>query len=189
MDLDPKVFVVSGPSGAGKGTLTEILLKRVPSLTRSVSVTTRKPRPGEQDGVDYHFVSLEQFKKHLENNDFLESAEVHCNYYGTLRSTVTQELKDGKDVVLVIDVQGAASVQEKMPEAVLIFIKPPSMDKLTERLTYRNTETEEELRNRLRNAETEMKLAKMYDYVIINDEVDKAAEELIRIVQAERAKS
>jgi len=189
MDADPKVFVISGPSGAGKGTLTEKLLERVPSLTRSVSATTRKPRPGEVNGVDYFFETEEEFKEHLRNDDFLEWAIVHDNYYGTLKSAVNQKLEAGKDVVMVIDVQGATSVKKKMPEAVLIFIEPPSIEELIERLRLRNTETEAELERRIKNAETEMMLAKTYDYVVINDDVERAAEELVNIVQSERAKN
>jgi len=186
MDTDPKVFVISGPSGAGKGTLTAELLKRVPSITRSISATTRKPRPGEVDGVDYYFLSEDEFKQRIEKGDFLEWAVVHGNYYGTLKSTVEKELANGKDVALVIDVQGAASVKEKMPEAVLIFIEPPSMAELVKRLELRNTETEAELARRLKNAEAEMLLAKTYDYVVINDEIERAANELIEIVRAEK---
>lgn len=186
MDSDPKVFVISGPSGAGKGTLTEILLKRVPSLTRSVSATTRKPRPGEAHGVDYYFLAEDEFKKHIERGDFLEWATVHGNFYGTLKSAVDKELAAGKDVVMVIDVQGAASIKEKMPEAILIFIEPPSMEELIQRLTLRNTETDAELQERLKNAEKEMELAKNYDYVVINDEVERAVDELVNIVKAKK---
>ncbi len=189
MDTDPKVFVISGPSGAGKGTLTEILLKRVPSLARSVSATTRKPRPGEVDGVDYYFLTKEEFKKHIEDNDFLEWAVVHDNYYGTLRSMVDKELAVGRDVVMVIDVQGAANVKNKMPDAVTIFVEPPSMEELVKRLKLRNTESEAELARRLKNAEAEMMLAKNYDYVVINDDVDRAAGELVSIVEAEKIKN
>ncbi|MHB8842363.1 MAG: guanylate kinase [Candidatus Aquicultor sp.] len=186
MDSDPKVFVISGPSGAGKGTLTDELLKRVPSLTRSVSATTRKPRPGEVNEVDYYFLAEDELKDHIRQGDFLEWAMVHGNYYGTLKSVVKKELESGKDVVMVIDVQGAASIKEKMPEAISIFIEPPSMAELVERLRLRNTETDAELRERLKNAETEMELAKNYDYVVINDDVEKAVDELVDIVKAEK---
>ncbi len=186
MDSELKVFVISGPSGAGKGTLTDELFKRVPSLTRSVSATTRKPRPGEVNEVDYYFLAEEEFKDHIRQGDFLEWAMVHGNYYGTLKSVVKKELESGKDVVMVIDVQGAASIKEKMPEAISIFIEPPSMEELAERLRLRNTETDAELRERLKNAETEMELAKNYDYVVINDDVEKAVDELVDIVKAEK---
>jgi len=186
MDSDPKVFVISGPSGAGKGTLTDELLKRVPSLTRSVSATTRKPRPGEVNGVDYYFLDEDEFKDRIFQGGFLEWAMVHGNYYGTLKSVVKEEFSSGKDVVMVIDVQGAASIKEKMPEAVRIFIEPPSIAELVQRLKLRNTETTAELQERLKNAETEMGLAGNYDYVVINDDVERAVDELVGIVKAEK---
>lgn len=185
MDINPKVFIISGPSGAGKGTLTVELLRRVPSLTRSISVTTRKPRPGEIEGFDYYFVTEKEFKDYIENDDFLEWALVHGNYYGTLRSTVERELGSEHSVVLVIDVQGAATIRKKMPKAVLIFIEPPSIEELIKRLKGRNTENEAELARRIKNAEAEMELAKEYDYVVINDDVKKATEKLIEIVRTE----
>ena len=189
MGAGRKVFVISGPSGAGKGTLTEILLKRVPSLSRSISATTRRPRPGEINGVDYYFLTDEEFDKHIENGDFLEWAMVHGNRYGTLRSAVENKLAEGKDVVMVIDVQGAASIKRKMPDAVLIFIKPPSIEELVKRLKVRNTETQAELARRIKNAEAEMELAKTYDYVVINDDVNRAAEELVGIVESLKNKN
>ena len=189
MDADPKVFVISGPSGAGKGTLTTEVLKRVPSLARSISVTTRRPRPAEKNGVDYYFVTADEFREHIRKNDFLEWAKVHGNYYGTLKSIVEKELAAGKDVVMVIDVQGAISVKKMMPEAVLIFIKPPSMEELRKRLKERKTENEAELERRMKNAEAEMKLAKLYDFVVINDDVNRATDELVGIIQSIRSKS
>jgi guanylate kinase len=168
-----------------KRQLTAELLKKVPSLTHSISATTRKPRPGEVDGVDYYFLTNEEFDEHIKNSDFLEWANVHTNRYGTLKSAVKEKLAQGHGVVLEIDVQGGTSVKEQMPEAVLIFIEPPSIEELERRLRGRNTESEEQLKCRLANAIGEMKLAKKYNYVVINDDVKKAVDELVEIVKGQ----
>ncbi|MCL5292648.1 MAG: guanylate kinase [Actinobacteria bacterium] len=189
MDADPKLFVISGPSGAGKGTLVAELLRRVPSVSRAVTSTTRRPRPDEQEGVHYYFLTKEEFERGRDRGDFLEWALVHGYYYATPRAEVERKLGEGFDVVLVIDVQGAARVKEIMPEACLIFIEPPSMAELVERLKRRETETKEELEIRISAAALEMALAKKYDYVVINDEVRRAANELIEIVERVRKRN
>ena len=175
------LFVISGPSGVGKGTLRKELFKRIEGLTYSVSCTTRQPRAGEQDGVDYKFINLEAFMSYVEENKFLEWAKVHGNYYGTLESDVRKLLDEGHDVVLEIDVQGALQVKNKMPEAILIFIMPPSEEELVRRLDRRGTESDRELEERIRNAKREILESKRYDFIVVNDDLESAVKELEQI--------
>ncbi|MBQ9419700.1 MAG: guanylate kinase [Synergistaceae bacterium] len=180
--MSSKLFVLSGPSGVGKGTLREHALNDAKNLVYSISCTTRQPRDGEADGVQYRFITHEKFQEWIGKNLFLEYAHVHSDYYGTLKADVVRELDAGNDVLLEIDVQGAFQVREKMPEAVLIFIAPPSADELESRLRNRHTESEEALKIRLSNAVKELKLQDKYDYVIVNDDLEKASEELRKII-------
>ena len=177
-----KLFVLSGPSGVGKGTLREHALNNAPNLKYSISCTTRKPREGETDGVEYRFISHTKFQEYISQGLFLEYAHVHEDYYGTLKSDVMSELEAGHDVLLEIDVQGALKVKEIMPEAVLIFVAPPSVEVLTQRLTGRGTESSSSLEVRLSNALKEIALKDKYDYVIVNDDLDSACEELRKII-------
>lgn len=176
------LFIVSGPSGAGKGTLVERLLRRVPDVWVSCSVTTRRPRADEVDGVSYTFVSDEQFDSLIETNGLLEWAEVHGNRYGTPRAQVQEMISQGRSVVLEIDPQGAFQVYAKMPESVLIFIAPPSMEVLAERLAKRASETEEQVAQRMKTAEEELELVNKYAHVVINDDVERASDELAGII-------
>ena len=176
-----KLFVLSGPSGVGKGTLREHALKNFDNLVYSISCTTREPREGETNGVEYRFISREEFERGINQNLFLEHARVHENYYGTLKSDVIQELDTGKNVLLEIDVQGALQVREKMNKAILIFIAPPSLEELSRRLINRHTESQHDLRVRLSNAEKELKLADKYDYIVVNDDLEKASRKLQEI--------
>ena len=178
------MFIVSGPSGAGKGTLVRALLDRVPGLWLSVSATTRLPRPGEVDGVDYYFITPEHFDGLVAADGFLEWAEVHTNRYGTLRSTVEEHSSVGEQVILEIDPQGAAQVKAAMPSAVLVFVEPPSFEELRRRLVGRGSETPEQIERRLRTAVDELKIAGTYDYVVINDDVVRATTELAHIVES-----
>ena len=180
-----KLFVISGPSGAGKGTLRERALSDIQNLVYSISCTTRQPREGEVDGVQYRFVTHEKFKEDIAKNLFLEYAHVHADFYGTLKDDVLRELNSGNDVLLEIDVQGALQVREKMPEAILIFIAPPSVDELEKRLRDRHTETEENLKLRLSNAVKELELKDKYDFVIINDDLETASRELRNLIKNE----
>lgn len=182
------LFVISGPSGVGKGTLRKELFRRLGRLSYSVSCTTRAPRTGEKDGVDYFFLDRETFDELLSRGAFLEWAEVHGNLYGTLEETVKNSLAEGKDVILEIDVQGAIQVKEHMPEAVLIFIAPPGENELVRRLNQRGTEREQELKRRLENARKELNAASDYDHIIINDDIDRASSELEDIVKSYRNK-
>jgi len=182
------LFVISGPSGVGKGTLREKLFQYIPDLYYSVSVTTRKPRKNEEEGKDYFFVDEDKFKKYIKEDKFAEWALVHGDYKGTLLTTIDQNLKQGKDLVLEIDVQGAIQLKNKFPEGIFIFVAPPSWEKLENRLRGRKTEGEDELKKRLKNAHYELKQIKYYNYLIINNHFEKALEELRAIIISERCK-
>ena len=182
------LFVVSSPSGGGKGTLIQRVLKKVPNLSYSVSFTTRAPRNGEVNGREYFFVTPEQFQVMVAANEFLEWAHVHSKQYGTARQQVGREISEGRDIILEVDVQGAASVRALMADSVSIFILPPSFEVLKQRLQARGTDSPEELDLRLRNAPTELKDYSAFQYVILNDDVDRAANQMAAIVHAERAR-
>ena len=181
-----KVFVITGPSGVGKGTLIEQLLERVPELELSTSATTREPRPGEVDGRDYFFLTPEDFRRRLEAGDFLEHASYSGNYYGTLKEEVERRLAEGRSVVLEIEVQGARQVRDELgDEAVLIFIAPPDEKVLRERLEGRGTDSPEAIEQRLRTAEVELGARSEFPLEVVNDEVQKAASQLERLVRGE----
>ena len=180
------LLVVSGASGTGKGTLLERLLKDDPTCAFSVSATTREPRENEIPDVHYHFISDAEYDKLLQEDAFLEHADVHTARYGTLKSEVFDRMERGQNVVLDIDVQGALQVMERCPGCVSLFILPPSFAELRRRLEGRGTETQEKIEIRLRNAREEVKLVDKYQYVIVNDEVDAAVERIKAIVNAEK---
>lgn len=182
------LLVVSGPSGCGKGTICKKLFKRNDELIFSVSATTRKPRVGEKDGVNYYFIDKEKFQDMVENNEFLEYAHVHNNYYGTPKRFVLDEIEKGEVVVLEIDVQGALQVKEAYPEAVFIFLLPPSMNELKNRIVKRGTETEKDIGIRLNNASEELNFVDEYDYFVVNDIVIDAVEKIESIITAEKLK-
>jgi guanylate kinase len=177
------VFVITGPSGVGKGTLIRGLLERIPELELSTSATTRKPRPGEQDGVDYHFLTPEQFAARVESGDFVEHATYSGNMYGTLRSELERRAKAGHPVVLEIEVQGARQVRQAIPEAVAVFIVPPSLDALRTRLVGRGTDSPDEVDERLRTAERELEAQPEFAHVVVNDRLEQATDELEGIVR------
>lgn len=180
------LIIISSPSGGGKGTLIREVLDRVPNMGYSVSFTTRAPRHGEEDGKHYHFVSEAEFEAYKNKGGFLESAEVHGNHYGTSLEQIGKITDAGNDVILEIDVQGAASVLFKVPEAVSIFILPPSFEVLRARLTARATEGAEDLQLRLKNSQREVMEYSHFRYVVVNDEVDAAARKIAAIILAER---
>ena len=179
--------VISGPSGVGKGTIIKRLFEIEEDLYFSVSATTRKPRPGEIDGVHYSFKTVEEFERDIENGEMLEHATFNGNYYGTPRSAIEQKLSEGKDIVLDIEIQGAKNVKKMMQEAVLVYLLPPSIEELKRRLVGRNTEDAETIAGRLHTARLELNEApELYDYFIVNDLVDTAAIKIKDIIEGER---
>lgn len=179
------LFVLSGPSGVGKGTVRKALFEKNINLQYSISVTTRQPREGERNGIDYFFKTKEEFEQMIEENKLLEWAQFVGNYYGTPVDYVRETLDSGKDVFLEIEVQGAMQVRHSFPEAVLIFLIPPSLEELKNRIIGRGTETEEIVKGRLDTAKVEIEMMNAYDYVVVNDQVEKACERIESIVQAE----
>ena len=179
-----RLLVISGPSGTGKSTVIGELMARKAGLEFSVSATTRAPRPGETDGVDYYFVSRERFDEMIENDELLEHADFVGNSYGTPRSQVEARLEQGITVILDIEVQGAAQVKAAMPEAVTVFLAPPSLEELERRLRGRGTDSEETIRRRLETARKELLLAPEYDHMVINNEPGQAAEEIRAILES-----
>lgn len=182
------LFIVAAPSGAGKTTLVRLLLEREAGIRLSISHTTRSPRPGETDGREYHFVAVDVFRQMISRSDFLEWAEVHGNFYGTSRQWIADQLAAGHDILLEIDWQGAQQVRRAFPEAIGVFILPPSMDELTRRLTGRGTDEPAVIERRLAAAEAEMRHVGEFDYVIINDQLEQALEDLRAIVRVPRLK-
>ena len=183
-----KLIVISGPSGAGKSTVVSQAMEGRNDFCFSTSVTTRAPRPGEVDGREYFFITPERFSDMVENGELLEHAEYVSHSYGTPRAFVEKQLDAGMNVILDIEVQGARQVHEKMPEAVMIFIVPPTLEELERRLVNRGTDTAEAIKGRLARARQEYKEADIYSYIIINDEIDVAAKEFAAIITAEHCK-
>ena len=181
--------VVSGFSGAGKGTVMKALLEKYDNYALSISVTTRNPRPGEEDGVHYFFKTKEEVEQMIKDDALLEYAQYVDNYYGTPRSYVEQQLAAGKDVILEIEIQGAMKIKEKIPEALLIFVTPPTIEELKNRLEGRGTETPEVIASRLRRAAEEAEGMDVYDYLLVNDVLEECVDNLHRLIQSEHART
>lgn len=182
-----KLFVISGPSGTGKGTICKRIIDEC-DVQLSVSMTTREPRNGEIEGTSYYFTSKEEFQKKIDKGGFLEYAEVYGNYYGTPKAKVVEKLSEGTDVILEIDIQGALNVKKVYPDAVLIFILPPSLAELRRRITDRGTDTEEVINLRMSKTLDELAFACRYDYTVVNGELDEAVERVKSIMEAEHSK-
>ena len=179
------LILISGPSGTGKGTVCDLLRQNHPEISYSISATTRQPRPGEQDGVNYYFYDKEKFRQMIDAGELLEWAEVYGNYYGTPKQKVLDRLNAGEDILLEIDTQGALNVMKAMPEGLFIFLLPPSLEELANRLKGRGTETEESLQRRLGAAVDEIKIDHNYRYVVVNDKVEAAEKAIAGIIEAE----
>lgn len=186
--MEGLLIVVSGPSAAGKGTVCRELLNCQPDLVFSVSATTRPPRPGEEDGKNYYFISREEFERMVAAGEMLEWAEVYGNFYGTPRKAVVEWLEQGRDVLLEIDIQGARQVRRQFPRGVFIFLMPPSLAELERRIRERGTETEEAVRRRLASAAAEIAACREYDYVVVNDRVEDAVAKIRAIITAEKCR-
>ena len=184
MNETGKILIISGPSGCGKSTVLNKVFESVTKHFFSISATTRAPRPGETDGVDYYFITKEQFLDMLHNGKLLEYTEYVGNFYGTPIDPIYEHAREGYTVILDVDVKGFEQITAKLPEAVSVFFAPPSMEELEKRLRGRGTETEETVHKRMLQAETEMAYADRYDHVIVNDTVERAAEELLSIINA-----
>lgn len=183
------LIIISGPSGAGKGTVCkELMSMKLPELEVSVSATTRKPRTGELEGISYFFKEKVEFEQMINQNEFIEYAEVYDNFYGTPRSHVQDKLDNGKGVILEIDIQGAMQVKKNNPEGVFVFIMPPSFEELKNRIISRGTESQADIIKRLHEAYKEVRLSRNYDYIVINDNVHLAAEKVKSIITAEKCK-
>lgn len=178
------LFVISGPSGAGKGTLLSKVIERIPDAWVSVSATTRNPRPGEEEGVHYYFLDKDHFLELVNHDGFLEWAKVHDNYYGTLKESVLEHMKAGEQVILEIDVQGALQVRNVIPEAHLVFIEPPSLEELERRLRSRGTESDDVISSRMKTAEVELAQKIEYDIQVVNDDLEQAVNELTAVINS-----
>lgn len=183
------LIVVSGPSGAGKDTICNRVVEEEKKIKISVSMTSREPRGKEQDGIDYYFITKEEFEEKIKQDEFLEYAVVHNNqYYGTPKANIENDLNNGISVILVIDIQGALKIQEKIKEALFIFIVPPSMEELKSRLLKRNTETKDKILERFKTAYKEINEYKKYNYVVVNDNIEKAVDKVKSIIKAEKCR-
>ena len=187
----PLLLVISGPAGSGKGTVVSKILEKLPTLGLSVSATTRAPRPGETDGVNYFFTTKEDFEERIKNGDILEYTTYCGNYYGTLKSELAKSLDKGRDIILEIEVDGGSQVKKAFPDAVTIMLVPPSYSSLRARLEGRGTETSDVIEKRLMRARDELELAEKYDYIVVNEDggIEKCADEIISIINTERLRA